>query len=455
MSSPTPTYKASPEAPEVITFGCRLNAYESEIIRTQAAASGVENTIVFNTCAVTAEAERQARQAIRRARRERPDARIIVTGCAAQITPDAYAEMAEVDLVLGNEEKLKAESFLGLGNDDGAKVLVNDIMSVTETASHLIDGLNARTRAFLQVQQGCDHRCTFCIIPYGRGNSRSVPLGEIVRQVRHMAASGVPEVVLSGVDITSYGGDLPGRPTLGQMVRRLLAQVPELPRLRLSSIDAVELDEDIFRLLADEPRLMPHLHLSLQAGHDLTLKRMKRRHLRDDAIRLCERARKARPDVVFGADLIAGFPTETEAMFKGTLDLIADCDLTYLHVFPYSEREGTPAARMPKVPKFLRKERAARLRAAGDKALERFLISRVGKIENVLIEKPGLGHSEHFASVKTSAGAPGEIIATKISGIQKGCLLAEDKLDQQINHKAQSKSELGSAAGSGVGSAVA
>jgi threonylcarbamoyladenosine tRNA methylthiotransferase MtaB len=322
--------------PKIVTFGCRLNAYESEVMRQHAQGAGLAEAVIINTCAVTAEAERQARQAIRRARREHPEARIIVTGCAAQIDPAAYAAMTEVDRVIGNAEKLRPESFDPISFDDGtaARVQVNDIMSVRETAAHLIDGLSARSRAFVQVQQGCDHRCTFCIIPFGRGPSRSVPLGEIVRQVRHLAARGLGEVVLTGVDITSYGQDLPGRPTLGQMVRRLLQQVPELPRLRLSSIDAVELDSDIFTLLRDEPRLMPHLHLSLQAGDDMILKRMKRRHLRADAVALCASLRRLRPDIVLGADLIAGFPTESEAMFENTLRLVEDCGLTYLHVFP-------------------------------------------------------------------------------------------------------------------------
>ncbi|MDX1400901.1 MAG: tRNA (N(6)-L-threonylcarbamoyladenosine(37)-C(2))-methylthiotransferase MtaB [Kiloniellales bacterium] len=407
-----------------MTFGCRLNAYESEVMRGHATASGMEDCIIVNTCAVTAEAERQARQAIRRARRTRPSARIIVTGCAAQVDPERFARMPDVDLVLGNAEKLMPQSYLP--DYEGPKVRVNDIMSVKETASHLIEGMNERTRAFLQVQQGCNHRCTFCIIPFGRGNSRSVPMGELVRQVRHLVAAGVPEVVLSGVDITSYGEDLPGKPTLGQTVRRLLAQVPGLQRLRLSSIDAVELDEDIFRLLETEPRLMPHLHLSLQAGHDLTLKRMKRRHLRNDAIRLCERARSARPDVVFGADLIAGFPTENEEMFKGTLDLIFACGLTYLHVFPYSPRPGTPAAKMPQVPQAIRKERAAKLREAGAAQVQRFLISRLGVKERVLIEKPGFGHSEHFAPIRLEAGKAGDIVEAVPHDIENGQLIAGD-----------------------------
>ncbi len=410
---------ANTAGPRIVTFGCRLNAYESEVMRAQARAAGLEDAVIVNTCAVTAEAERQARQAIRRARREHPSARLIVTGCAAQIDPESYARMAEVDQVLGNEEKLRAESFMP---GPSVRVAVDDIMSVTETAAHLIEGFEGRARAFVQVQQGCDHRCTFCIIPFGRGNSRSVPLGEVTAQVRKLVEGGTFEVVLTGVDLTSYGGDLPGAPSLGQMVRRLLAAVPELPRLRLSSVDAVELDEDLLRLFAEQPRLMPHLHLSLQSGDDLILKRMKRRHSRRDAVALCAEIRRRRPDVVFGADLIAGFPTETEAAFERTRALVADCGLTYLHVFPYSPRPGTPAARMPQVPAPLRKARAARLRQAGEAALAAFLESRVGTAARVLVEKPGFGRSEHYAPVETDAGAPGEILPLRITGAARGRL---------------------------------
>ncbi len=414
---------AAPE-PRIISFGCRLNAYEAEVMRGHARAASLSDpslgeTIIVNTCAVTAEAERQARQAIRRARREHPEARLIVTGCAAQIDPEAYARMPEVDRVLGNEEKLRAESFLP---GAGPRVAVDDIMSVRETAGHLIEGFAGRARAFVQVQQGCDHRCTFCIIPYGRGNSRSVPLGQVVAQVRKLVAGGTPEVVLSGVDLTSYGADLPGAPSLGQMARRLLAQVPELERLRLSSVDAVEIDEDLLRLLAEEPRLMPHLHLSLQSGDDLVLKRMKRRHARADAVALCARVRRLRPDVAFGADLIAGFPTETEAMFQRTLSLVDDCGLTYLHVFPYSPRPGTPAARMPQVPPRIRKARAKRLREMGEAALAAFLEGRVGTDARVLIERQGFGRSEHYAPVEFVAGSPGEIVPLRITGASRGRL---------------------------------
>ena len=401
-------------APEMITFGCRLNTYESEVMRGHAVNAGLDNAVIVNTCAVTAEAERQARQAIRRARRNKPDAKIIVTGCAAQINPAAYSEMPEVDLVLGNQEKLEAKSFLAL---DGEPVRVQDIMSTTETASHLVEGFDDRTRAFIQVQNGCDHRCTFCIIPFGRGNSRSVPIGAIVEQVRTLTDNGYREVVLSGVDVTSYGADLPGQPRLGQMVRRLLASVPELPRLRLSSIDVAEIDDDLLHLIAEEPRLMPHLHLSLQAGDDMILKRMKRRHSRGQAIEFCRTVRALRPDVVFGADLIAGFPTETDAMFANSLALVEECDLAHLHVFPYSPRPETPAARMPQLPRDVVKNRAAQLREAGGKALSGFLAREVGQTRAVLVEKPGLGRSEQFALVefKDTEVETGAIIQAEIT----------------------------------------
>ncbi|MDZ4322746.1 MAG: tRNA (N(6)-L-threonylcarbamoyladenosine(37)-C(2))-methylthiotransferase MtaB, partial [Alphaproteobacteria bacterium] len=338
---------------EIVTFGCRLNAYESEVIREKALSAGLTNAAIFNTCAVTAEAERQARQAIRKYRRENPDTKIIVTGCSAQISPETYSKMPEVDQILGNREKMEEKYFLPLPAHE--RVIVNDIMSVKETAEHLIAGFDGKARAFIQVQNGCNHRCTFCTIPYGRGNSRSVPLGVIVDQTRLLLEKGFKEIVLTGVDITAYGEDLPGTPTLGQIVKRLLAHVPELPRLRLSSIDSVEVDEDLLQVFEHEPRLMPHLHLSLQAGDDMILKRMKRRHLRQDAIDICHKFRTLRPDTTFGADIIAGFPTETEEMFENTLRIVDECDLTFLHVFPYSPRQGTPAARMPQVPKDIRK----------------------------------------------------------------------------------------------------
>ncbi len=396
-----------PAGPTAVTFGCRLNAYESEVMADLARRAGHTDTVIVNTCAVTKEAERTARRAIRRLRRDRPEARIVVTGCAAQIDPDGFAAMDEVDRVVGNAEKMTPAAW---APDRTERVAVDDIMAVRETAAHLLPGFEQRTRAFLQVQNGCDHRCTFCIIPYGRGNSRSVPIGEIVRQVRGLVAAGTREVVLTGVDLTAYGPDLPGRPTLGQMMRRLLAQVPELPRLRLSSIDVVEIDADLWRLIAEEERLMPHLHLSLQAGDDLILKRMKRRHLRADAIALTKRARRLRPDIVFGADLIAGFPTETEAMFDNTLSIVDACELTYLHVFPYSERPGTPAARMPAVDPGVRKERAVRLRAAGDRRRQAYLADRVGRTEEVLTERGNTGHTRTFAPVRFIDPVPAGVL---------------------------------------------
>jgi threonylcarbamoyladenosine tRNA methylthiotransferase MtaB len=381
---------------DILTFGCRLNAYESEVMRGLAREAGLEDAVIVNTCAVTAEAERQARQAIRKARRARPHARIIVTGCAAQISPAAYAGMAEVDQVLGNEEKLSARAY-GTGQ---ARILVEDIAQARETAPHLVDGFEGRARAFLQVQQGCDHRCTFCIIPYGRGPSRSVPIGRIAEEARALVARGIKEIVLTGVAITDYGKDLPGRPSLGQMVRRLLGAVPALSRLRLSSLDPVEIDEELFRLVAEEERLLPHLHLSLQAGDDLILKRMRRRHDRAQAIAVARRLHALRPGIALGADLIAGFPTESEAMFGRSLALVEECGLAFLHVFPYSAREGTPAARMPQTPPAARKERAARLRAAGKAALARFLAAQIGSEAEVLVEEAARGHSRHYAKVE-------------------------------------------------------
>lgn len=407
--------------PEIVTFGCRLNTYESEVMRTHARNAGLGDVVIVNTCAVTSEAERQARQTIRKLRRERPDARIVVTGCAAQIDPQRFAAMPEVDQVLGNQEKLQPESW---GLAPAAKVLVNDIMSVKETAGHLIGGFEDRARAFVQVQQGCDHRCTFCIIPFGRGPSRSVPIGGIVEQVQALVKAGYNEVVLSGVDITSFGPDLPGAPSLGQMVRRLLACVPELPRLRLSSLDCIEMDEDLWRLIETEPRLMPHLHLSLQAGDDMILKRMKRRHGRADAVAFCERVRRLRPDVVFGADFIAGFPTETDDMFENTVRMVEECGLTWLHVFPYSPRPGTPAARMPQIDGTLRKERAAHLRAVGALAEARTLASLVGRTASVLVEKDDLGRTEHFAEIRLGTVLPpGSLVQAAITGVVDGKLV--------------------------------
>jgi threonylcarbamoyladenosine tRNA methylthiotransferase MtaB len=402
---------------DILTFGCRLNAYESEVMRGHAAA--LADTVIVNTCAVTAEAERQARQAIRKLHRERPGARIVVTGCAAQIAPDAWAALPGVTRVLGNAEKLLAASWT-----PDAPSSVSDIMLARETAGHLVTDFAGRARAFVQVQQGCDHRCTFCIIPFGRGPSRSVPVGAIVEQVRTLVAAGYREIVLTGVDLTSYGPDLPGRPTLGQMARRLLALVPELPRLRLSSLDPVEIDADLWHLLGAEPRLMPHLHLSLQAGSDLILKRMKRRHLAADAAAAIARARALRPGIAIGADLIAGFPTETDDLFAETLDFVEAADIPFLHVFPYSERPGTPAARMPAVAKPLRKERAARLRQAGAAAAARFYAGQVGQLASVLAESDSAGHTEHFAPVRV-AGQPGRIIQARIIAANDEHLLAE------------------------------
>jgi threonylcarbamoyladenosine tRNA methylthiotransferase MtaB len=397
---------------DILTFGCRLNAFESEVIRRHAATAGLADAVIVNTCAVTAEAERQARQAIRRARRERPQARLIVTGCAAQIAPERYAAMPEVDQVLGNEEKLRPESYAA----PGARIRVNDILAVRETAAHLVDGIEGRVRGFLQVQQGCDHRCTFCVIPLGRGNNRSLPLGEIVAQARHLVERGISEIVLTGVDITGFGADLPGKPRLGQLVRRLLALVPGLARLRLSSLDPAEIDADLWRLLGDEPRLMPHLHLSLQSGDDLVLKRMKRRHSRADALALCRRARDLRPGIALGADLIAGFPTESAAMAERTRDLVEEAAIDYLHVFPFSARPATPASRMPQLPGAVVRERAARLRAAGASALARSLAGRVGGEAAVLVERPGFGHSEHYAPVRfAGAAAAGSLLRLRLT----------------------------------------
>jgi len=405
---------------DIINFGCRLNAYEAEVMRSHADTAGLQNAVVINTCAVTAEAQRQARQAIRRARKDRPDARIIVTGCAAQVDGPAFAAMDEVDLVVGNEEKLKADTWragaLDFGLAGETPVRVNDIMQVKETALHMLDGFGERTRAFVQVQTGCDHRCTFCIIPFGRGNSRSVGAGEVVAQIRALVASGCPEVVLSGVDITSYGKDLPGQPSLGNLVRRILKTVPELKRLRISSIDSVEADEDLLIAIEEEERLMPHLHLSLQAGDDMILKRMKRRHLRDDAIRFCDDVRRRRPDVVFGADIIAGFPTETDEMFENSIRLVDDCGLTFLHVFPYSVRPGTPAAKMPQVNGADIKARARALRMAGERQLSGFVAAQVGQTMDVLFETETRGRTPHYLNVEIAGRnmKPGDIAPVRL-----------------------------------------
>ncbi|HEU4519203.1 MAG TPA: tRNA (N(6)-L-threonylcarbamoyladenosine(37)-C(2))-methylthiotransferase MtaB [Microvirga sp.] len=413
---------------EVVTFGCRLNTYESEAMQRHAEAAGLGETVIVNTCAVTAEATRQARQTIRRIAREKPEARIVVTGCAAQVEPQAFAAMPEVAQVVGNHEKMQAETWTALkdfGVGASERVVVDDIMAVRETALHLIDGMRGRTRAFVQVQNGCDHRCTFCIIPYGRGNSRSVPMGAVVEQVRTLAEHGSREVVLTGVDITSYGRDLPGGPKLGALVKAILRHVPELDRLRISSIDSVEADPDLLDAIATERRLMPHLHLSLQAGDDLILKRMKRRHLRADAIRFCDEVRRLRPDMVFGADIIAGFPTETEAMFDRSLAIVEECGLTHLHVFPFSARPGTPAARMPAVPRPVVKDRARRLRERGEAALRRHLAAEVGARRAVLVETGRLGRTEGFTPVRFGRDvAPGTIVEAAIAGHDGRELLA-------------------------------
>jgi threonylcarbamoyladenosine tRNA methylthiotransferase MtaB len=443
-----------PAPPEVVTFGCRLNSYESEVMKLHAVEAGLENVMIFNTCAVTAEATRQARQSIRRAKRENPDLDIIVTGCAAQVDPEEFAKMNEVSRVMGNGDKLESSAYKNFaqwtksnvdkgadfGVDIAEKIVVNDIMAVTETAPQFIDGYEERSRAFVQVQNGCDHRCTFCIIPYGRGNSRSVPQGEVVQQIKRLVDNGYNEVIITGVDITSYGPDLPGKPTLGTLCQKILKLVPDLKRLRLSSIDSIEADEALFQVITKEERMMPHLHISLQAGDNMILKRMKRRHSREDTIEFCRRVREARPDVVFGADIIAGFPTETEEMFLNSMKIIKDCDLTYLHVFPYSEREGTPAARMPGMPKKIRKERAARLRASGDLQVEKFNKSQLDKEVQILIEKKMsppeegdsfIGHTQHFAPAKIRVGSKieslelGMVVTARVTAYKENILICD------------------------------
>ncbi len=402
---------------QLLTFGCRLNTYESEVMRGHAAA--LTDTIIVNTCAVTAEAERQARQAIRRAHRENPDAKIVVTGCAAQIAPESWAALPGVSRVLGNVEKLQADSWAA-----GAGSAVSDIMLARETAAHLVTEFAGRARAFVQVQQGCDHRCTFCVIPFGRGPNRSVPVGSVVEQVRALVAHGFREVVLTGVDIASYGPDLPGAPTLGQMVRRLLALVPELPRLRLSSLDPAAIDADLWRLIGSEERLLPHLHLSVQAGADLILKRMRRRHLRADALAVIARARAVRPGIAIGADLIAGFPTETDDLFAQTLAFVREAEIPFVHVFPYSERPGAPAARMPAVPVPVRRDRAAQLRAAGAENARHFFAAQIGREVSVLAETDATGHTEHFVPVRIAAAA-GTLLRARVISANDDGLLAE------------------------------
>ncbi len=421
---------------EIITLGCRLNAFESEVIRNHAHAAGLDNAVIINSCAVTAEAERHTRQEIRKAKRNNPNIKVIVTGCAAQVNPEAFAAMDEVDVVLGNEEKLEAKTYTSLQDSsfkhqasafisDHEKIHVNDIMEVKDVAPHLVSAFEGQTRAFVQVQNGCNHRCTFCIIPYGRGNSRSVPAGDVVAQVRELAMQGFKEVVLTGVDISSYGEDLPSNPTLGNLVRRILKLVPELPRLRLSSIDAIEVDDELYQAFAEEPRLMPHLHLSLQAGDDMILKRMKRRHLRADILEVCAKLRAVRPDMVFGADIIAGFPTETDAMFDNTLNIVREADLLWLHVFPYSARTGTPAAKMPQVKSPIRKERAARLRKAGSLQVDVFLQAQIGTSHTILMEQNNIGRTPHFAPVKMVGDFPaGTLVDVTITGVDGQMLTA-------------------------------
>ncbi|MEZ5855852.1 MAG: tRNA (N(6)-L-threonylcarbamoyladenosine(37)-C(2))-methylthiotransferase MtaB [Hyphomicrobiaceae bacterium] len=402
-------------AVRVISMGCRLNTFEAEVMAQAAGKAGLESAVIVNTCAVTTEAVRQSAQAIRRARRESPDARIVVTGCAAQIEPARFAAMAEVDHVVGNARKTDAAYWQGLADGLGERVVVDDIMSVRETAGHMIDGFGARRRAYVQVQNGCDHRCTFCIIPFGRGVSRSVGAGEVVRQIRHLVDAGHAEIVLTGVDMTAWGADLPGKPSLGRLVRQILALVPELKRLRLSSIDSVEADDMLLRAFAEEERLMPHLHLSLQAGSDLTLKRMRRRHLRADSVQFCKDIRNLRPDIALGADLIAGFPTETEVMFQGSLDLVDDCGLAYLHVFPFSPRPGTPAARMPQVDRREVKERAARLRQMGAICLARHLDAQVGRTVEVLMERDSVGRAPDFSEVVVEGAGSQELTKVRLT----------------------------------------
>jgi threonylcarbamoyladenosine tRNA methylthiotransferase MtaB len=412
---------------EVITFGCRLNAFESEVIAGEAERAGLADVVVINSCAVTNEAVAQARQAIRRTKRARPAARIVVTGCAAQTQAEMFADMTEVDRVIGNDDKMRGEAWRSaraafdvapsFGIEQSAKIAVADIMSVREMAPHLLDGFKAGLpRVFVQVQNGCDHRCTFCIIPYGRGNSRSVPMGAVVEQVRALVERGHAEIVLTGVDLTSYGADLPGAPKLGLLIRQILRHVPELNRLRISSIDQVEVDRDLLEVIAEDERLMPHLHLSLQSGDDLILKRMMRRHSRVEAVEFCKQVRRLRPDIALGADIIAGFPTETEAMFERSRDLVEECGLTFLHVFPYSPRPGTPAARMPQVPGDVIKARAKRLRKAGEAALARRLASELGRSRQVLIESATQGRTEHFIPVAISGEAPGAVRTLAVVG---------------------------------------
>lgn len=425
----------SANRPHIETFGCRLNIWESEVMRKQAEAAGLQNAIIINTCAVTSEAEKQARQSLRKLHRDNPDAQIIVTGCAAQINPEAWQEMPEVSHVMGNHDKLQAESWQALQSGEEAGLHVTDVMTITETASHFIDSFDDHTRAFLQVQQGCDHRCTFCIIPFGRGPSRSVGMGAVVEQIERLVAAGTKEVVLTGVDITSWGHDLPGQPRLGALVKKILALVPDLPRLRLSSIDPAEPDHHLMEALATEPRLMPHLHLSMQHGDDLILKRMKRRHLARDLRRFCEEARRRRPDVTFGADIIAGFPTETEEAHQNTLSLLAECNIPLLHVFGYSPREGTPAAQMPQHDGTTIKARAKEVRDLGAKLLADEMRTRLGQTDYMLVEKANQGHLQNFMKATLSGDTlyqAGEIIPVRLKEISGDRFLVEEVTDELV-----------------------
>ena len=425
----------SANRPHIETFGCRLNIWESEVMRKQAEAAGLQNAIIINTCAVTSEAEKQARQSLRKLHRDNPDAQIIVTGCAAQINPEAWQDMPEVSHVMGNHDKLQAESWQALQSGQEAGLLVTDVMTITETASHFIDSFDDHTRAFLQVQQGCDHRCTFCIIPFGRGPSRSVGMGAVVEQIERLVAAGTKEVVLTGVDITSWGHDLPGQPRLGELVKKILALVPDLPRLRLSSIDPAEPDHHLMEALATEPRLMPHLHLSMQHGDDLILKRMKRRHLARDLRRFCEEARRRRPDVTFGADIIAGFPTETEEAHQNTLSLLAECNIPLLHVFGYSPREGTPAAQMPQHDGATIKVRAKEVRDLGAKLLADEMRTRLGQTDYMLVEKANQGHLQNFMKATLSGDTlyqAGEIIPVRLQEISGDRFLVEEVTDELV-----------------------
>ncbi len=412
--------------PKIVTFGCRLNSYESEVIGRHVEQAGLENAIVVNSCAVTNEAVRQARQTIRKLARENEGAKIIVTGCAAQIDPAMFEGMEEVDFVIGNDEKMQAETFQKLALNELERCQVNDIMSVRETAGHMISAFGGRARAYVQVQNGCDHRCTFCIIPFGRGNSRSVPLGDVVRQIEHLVAQGYKEIVLTGVDMTAYGKDLPGSLTLGKLCQKILTLVPELARLRLSSIDSIEADEALMEAIANEKRFMPHLHLSLQAGDNMILKRMKRRHTREDSIAFCQKVRAVRPEIVFGADIIAGFPTETEEMFENSLKLVDECGLTFLHVFPFSPRPGTPAARMPQLAKAVIKERAASLRAKGQERLQSYMAALEGQAVELLMERDQMGRAENFMEVMLEGPyQPGAIIRAKVQRGADGQLIGD------------------------------